>query len=274
VLLAVGAISMLTRRDRRLIFRDDIADAVGSPVIASVHTGTMRTAADWMSLLSDYTPGTIDAWAMRQALRQLMVLEPPTQGGTHGARARTDYPASITVVTMSADPRGLATGPQLAAYAASVGIRTHLSAAQPHETSATLWAACASMEQGQTPRAGLSVDTQRHDVLLAELTVVLAVLDRQEPKLLDVPAGTVVVLALSAGSATAEELARLAVTVDEAGELISGVVVADPDNLDRTTGRLLQHDRLHQVPLPTRLTGGRRPRPPRGAGRTTEGGRR
>ena len=122
-----------------------------------------------------------------------------------------DHPRSITVITMSADPRGLATGPQLAAYAASAGIRTHMVADQRHESAATLWAALASLEQGEAARPGLSVDTRRRDGLQVDLTVILAVLDRDEPTLLDMPTGSVVVLALSAGSATAEQLARLAV---------------------------------------------------------------
>ena len=41
--------------------------------------------------------------------------------------------------------------------------------------------------------------------------------------------------------------------VDEAGRRIQGVVVTDPDNFDRTSGRLLQRDRVQQIPLPTRL---------------------
>jgi hypothetical protein len=32
-------------------------------------------------------------------------------------------------------------------------------------------------------------------------------------------------------------------------------VVADPDAADRTTGRLLQHERAQQAALPSRLTG-------------------
>ena len=180
-----------------------------------------------------------------------------------------DHPRSITVITMAGDSRGLATGPQLAAYAASAGIRTHLVADQRHEAAATLWAAFATLEQGRAARPGLSVDTRRDGgPQVVDLTVVLTVLDRHEPKLVDVSTGSVVVLALSAGSATAEQLARLAVSVDESGERIHGVIVADPDNLDRTTGRLLQHDRMQQMPLPKRMTGAPTPRTPRGAAST------
>jgi len=79
----------------------------------------------------------------------------------------------------------------------------------------------------------------------------------------DDPDEAVVVLAVSSGSATAEELARVAVTADDAGLRIPGMIVADPDILDRTTGRLLRSERTRQLSLPTHLTGvpGRVPAP-------------
>jgi hypothetical protein len=89
----------------------------------------------------------------------------------------------------------------------------------------------------------------------AELTVVLAVVDPERPGLGDLPQTEVTLLAVSSAAATAEELARVAVTADDAGRRISGVVLADPDDLDRTTGRLLHHERAHQVTLPAHLTG-------------------
>src|SRR4051794_8024701 len=62
-LLAGGVITLLTRRDPRLYFRDDIADAVGSPVVASLHSRAATSVGDWISVLHDYSPGTVDAWA-------------------------------------------------------------------------------------------------------------------------------------------------------------------------------------------------------------------
>jgi hypothetical protein len=67
-----------------------------------------------------------------------------------------------------------------------------------------------------------------------------------------------VVLAVSARAASSEDLARAAVVAYESGFRISGVVLADPDPFDRTTGRLLLHERLQQRPLPSRASG---PRP-------------
>ena len=254
-LIASALIVLLTRHNKRLHFRDEIADAVGSPVIASVRSRAPTSVAGWISLLSGYDPDTVDAWAWRQALRQLMSGQSRGSAVNDRGKAKMDHPRSIMVITISGDHRGLAAGPQIAAYATSIGLRTHLVAAQRHEAATTLWAACSSFEQAEASRVGLKVDTRLRDGEHVDFTVVLAVVDRQHPQVEDISKMSTVVLALSAGSATAEELARVAVAVDDADRWIGGVVVTDPDNLDRTTGRLLHHDRAQQAPLPTRLTG-------------------
>ncbi len=257
--LAAGLVTLLTRRDLRLIFRDDIADAVGSPVVASLPTRARDTVAGWVALLRDHTPTSVEAWTWRQALRQLTPTAAPAGSGPQRDKDRATRPSTITVVSLSADPRGLAAGPLLAAYAANAGLRTHLLPAQRHEAAAALWAACAHVGQEGEARPGLSVDVHPLEEQV-DLTVVLVVLDRRDPELVDVPTDSLIVLALSAGSATADELARVAMAVDEAGGRIHGVVVTDPDNLDRSSGRLLQPDRVQQIPLPTRLTGAPAPR--------------
>src|SRR5215470_10413015 len=52
----VGAIAVLafTRRDRRLRKRDEIADSIGVPVLASIRAAHPSGAAGWTRLLSDY----------------------------------------------------------------------------------------------------------------------------------------------------------------------------------------------------------------------------
>lgn len=255
VLLTAGIVMLLTGRNRRLIFRDDIADSVGSPVVASIHTRGRNSVASWVALLRDHSPTSAEAWTWRQALRQLTPTAPATGTGAQRGRDRSDHPSCVTVVTLSSDPRGLAAGPQLAAYAAAAGMRTHLVAAQRHESGAALWAACSNVGQDVDPHPRLTVDVEPLEEGQVDITVVLVVVDRGQPQLTDVPADSVVLLALSAGSATAEELARVAMAVDETGRRIHGILVTDPDNLDRTSGRLLQPDRVQQIPLPTRLTG-------------------
>jgi len=65
----------------------------------------------------------------------------------------------------------------------------------------------------------------------------------------------VTLLAVSSGAASAEDLAALALAADEAGMPLDGIVVANPDPLDRTTGRLLPTERAVLAPLPSLMTG-------------------
>jgi hypothetical protein len=65
----------------------------------------------------------------------------------------------------------------------------------------------------------------------------------------------VTVLVISSSFADREELARLAVAVTDAGRRIDGIIVADPDPADSTTGRRTLDERALEIPLPVRMTG-------------------
>jgi capsular polysaccharide biosynthesis protein len=252
-LVATAALLVLRRaRDRRLRYRDEIADAVGSPVVGSVHAPQPRDAAAWTSVLADYQPETVDAWGLRQVLRQLGEWYPG--GGHHADDGRSPaLPESVLVVTLAGDLRALTVGPQLAVCATSMGTSTALVAAQSHPSAAALWVAAAHND-GRELRDGLVVRTGR-DASRQQLTVVLAVLDPADPRLDPSVRGDATLIVVSPGSATAEDLASAAMAADDLGHRVDGVVVADPDDLDRTTGRLLQHERARQAAVPTRLTG-------------------
>ncbi|UMG91539.1 Wzz/FepE/Etk N-terminal domain-containing protein [Nocardioides sp. TF02-7] len=264
LLLVLMAMSAVLRNDRRLRLRDEIADAVGSPVVASVHSQAPRSVAGWTTLMQSYEASTVDAWSLRLALRQLV-----PQLTDSKARGRADdgdrRAATITVVSLDQDNRALAIGPQLASYAATSGLRTRLVAAQRHESAASLWAACHRDPGQDEVRPGLSVATGAADATDVDLTVVVVVIDRRKPEVTPQPHSDVTLVCVSPGKATADDLARVAVEIDDAGHRIAGVVVADPDGLDRTSGRLLQADRVGRAPLPTLLTGGPRTRPAAGA---------
>lgn len=250
LLLASTVAIVVNRRDRRLRYRDELADAIGTAVVGSVHSIRPRTAAGWAAVLSDYTPETVDSWALRQTLRHLTEAD---AGPGSPSRTPVPHPRSLTVLSLAGDQRALSVGPLLASYAASIGIDTRLVAAQGHESAAPLWA-MAGQHPGAEPRPGLVVDAHGSQRPV-ELTVVLVVVDPAEARLDERPATESTVLAVSPGSLTAEDLALVAMTVDDAGGRIDGIVVADPDDLDRTTGRLLQRERALQGALPVRLTG-------------------
>jgi hypothetical protein len=252
--LSTLVLSIMSRRDRRLRTRDEMADAIGSAVIGSVRTRPQRAAAGWSALLERYQPSVTDAWSLRQALDHVGLGDLTVRSTGQNKRGQRARSRVLTLITLSHDPRGLAVGPQLASHAASLGLRTRLVAKQGHESSSVLWAACSSLRGNDEVRPGLRVDTRRRKGV-DDLTVELVVVDRKNPQFMGLDAHAVTLLAVASSSATAEDLARTAVAAYESGGRISGVIVADPDSLDRSTGRLLLQQRSEQMPLPHRMTG-------------------
>ena len=230
-LLVALYILITNQRDPKLRSRDEIADAVGIPVVASMRVRTPRSTHAWRELLRAYTPDSPDAWALRQFLHGLVPDagkdSPKTQGFV------------LVVLTVSGDTAGLAVGPQIASFAASNGIATHLFAAQHHESATTLWAACSQHPERHDLPGALSVTTVFDSRIRADLTVRLIVLDRDTPEPdPDFVAGGTAVIAVGSGSATRRNLADAVVAADRVGLTVQGIIVANPEPLDRTTGRL------------------------------------
>ncbi|HZC27620.1 MAG TPA: hypothetical protein VE287_11400, partial [Actinopolymorphaceae bacterium] len=291
------------RRDPRVRARDDLADSVGSSLLAVVRGHPQRSVAGWLTFFETYEAPAEEAWAFRQVLRALVgppsdSRDPARADSTKQGPGRVEHPHSLSVIALSGDPRAVAVAPQLAVFAASLGITTRLIVATRHDSVAALRAACAT-DRGSQLRAGLVVDAGGDDDEVApapdpsprptadaparpqngkgnpearprgatreakamptrravDLTIAFTVADRREPTLDGLPATATTMLAISPGLATREELARLAVAVDDAGHRIDGVVVADRDPADRTTGRRTLDQRAVQAPLPMRMTG-------------------
>jgi hypothetical protein len=233
--------------------RDQVADAIGIPVVASIESGTPRSVAGWTDLLRDYTPDNVEMWTLRQLVR---LVTPGHPGSLAGAPKEAEVAPAVVVVTLSDDLRALAVGPQLASFAASTGLATTLVTAQSHESANALWAACSGLAPEAHPRPGLSVDVRYGLHPVEDLVVHVAVVDRQRPELRVRAADhAVTLLAVSAGAATADDLARVALAADDAHHPIARIIVVDPDPLDRTTGRLLPSERAQHAALPSLMTG-------------------
>jgi capsular polysaccharide biosynthesis protein len=253
----VGAIVALAvgRIERRLRERDEIANSIGVPVFASFPVAHPSDAAGWTKLLEDYKPPAVDAYRLRQALQQLGAAS--VNGSNGNGRDR----ASFTVMSLSSDPGAFAIGPQLAVFAASQGIPTTLviGPQQDAKATATLRTACAVPPPASSKRQSrLQVAVIDGDVDPppdAALTVVVAVVDGQYPQVPNTVRTAATVLGVSAGAATAEQLARAAMSAALDGREIAGIVVADPEPEDRTTGRIPQLQRPTHRRLPTRLKG-------------------
>jgi len=252
-----GSIAVLAfnRRDPRLRRRDDIADSIGVPVLASVRTAHPSGAAGWTKLLADYEPGAVDAWRLRKALQYLGLADVNLAGSQPGSGS------SLEVLSFGFDTGALALGPQLAVFAASRGIPTALVVGpqQDATAAATLRAACAAQPAPPGSSSHLHVIVRDHDGGIrppdAALTVIVGVVEGRSPRVPDTTRTTATVLGVSAGAATAEQVARVAASAAAAGRDIAGILIADPDPDDHTTGRLPQLARPAQRMGPTRING-------------------
>jgi capsular polysaccharide biosynthesis protein len=230
----------ISRNDRRLRERDEIANSIGVPVLTSMDVSHPSDAASWSRLLKSYQPSVVDAWRLRKALQHTGIMADMAGSGRNGSDT------SLTVLSLSSDPGALALGPQLAAFAASLNISTALviGPQQDEAVTATLRTACAAPQSasGNLP-SHLRVSVADGDVQRlpdVALTVVVAVVDGRNPEFPDTLRTSMTLLGVSSGKVTAEQLARAAVVASTDGREITGILVADPDPADRTTGGIPQ----------------------------------
>jgi len=196
---------------------------------------------------------------MRQALQQLGI---PGIGVNNEIlnNGSDGYGASLAVLSLSTDPGAIALGPQLAVHAALMGIPTVL-VISPQEdlpAAATLRAACAAPPSQPSKRPGNLQVIADYDADLSgrfqgELTVYVAVADGRALQLPHTMRESMMILGVSAGAATAEQIAQVAVAVAAHGRGIAGILVADPEPADHTTGLVPQLARPTRRGMPTRL---------------------
>jgi capsular polysaccharide biosynthesis protein len=255
----VGVIVALAlgRNDRRLRERDEIAKSIGIPVLASVPVARPSAAAGWISLFEDYSPSAVHAWQLRAALQQLGYPRPGSGGPLYNANGSSHYAEghtalddgesfSLTVVSLVSDRGALALGPQLAAFAAAQKIPTLLviGPTPDNAAAATLRAACAAPLPDSSIHHGLLRVTASDGGELgdlqsdAALVIMVAVVDGGAAEVPGTMRTSATVIGVSAGAATAEQLARTAVAVSADGREITGILVADPEPTDQTTGRI------------------------------------
>jgi hypothetical protein len=170
---------------------------------------------------------------------------------------------SVTVLSLSSDRGALALGPQLAVFAASLGIPTALVIGPPQEgegnATAALRAACAAPPSpGRSEHLMVAVD-DHNDLawwqLGAKLAIIVAVVDGRAPHIDGMRPTSSTVVGVSAGAVTAVQLAGVAVSAAADNRQIDGILVADPDAADQTTGRVPQLARPARRRMPTRLSG-------------------
>lgn len=247
----IGVIMALAigRTKRWLGSRDEIADSIGVPVLASVRVSHPAKPAGWAKLLDTYEPEAADAWRLRKVLREL----------GHADSAAGDG-SSVAVLSVAHDRKALALGPQLASFAAKQGLPVTLvlDGRPAAKVTAALLAACAPAPAPGTRGPGrpdVAVINPDEDALpVGGLVIVVAVVDPRAPRVAATMRTTTTVLGVTSGAVTAQQLTRVAASAAGDGRDITGILVADPDPHDPTTGRLPQLARLGQLRMPIRMT--------------------
>lgn len=222
--LLVGSlvIFLRSRRDRRLRYRDELAAAIGLPVLASIDCACAGSVKDWRRLLEGYQPTPVDSWNFRRLLHRLV----PSEG---------DRGAQLNLIAFASDTPALAVSVQFARCAAELGIETQL-VPGAHSTLASLRAACALLGPAGSPDGAFEIEGENSDEDFSEarLTLVVAAVEERQP-IVSVSGGASL-LAVSAGYSTGEALARVALAATDSGHSLVGIVVVNPDPTDSTAG--------------------------------------
>ena len=232
--LIAGVIAALARErgDRRLRTRDEIANVVGEPVLASATVSPPKRVKDYRNLLEHWAPSAVDSLVFRQAFTAI------------GA-AVEETPENLGVIALPGDDAALGLAVEAAVFASAFGAPTGLMIATRHASAANLRSACnAAARDRSEVRPNLwvhdaSTGIEARGLESTELTVTIASAG-DEPLIL--PTGgrrTFTVFALSSGFATAETVAAAVLASLDAGHPVHAVMVANPEPNDETTGRLI-----------------------------------
>ncbi len=178
-------------------------------MLASFPVAHPADATGWIKLLEEYKPPAVHALRLRQALQQL------GSASADGNGSENDM-SSFAVLSISSDSGAFAVGPQLAVFAASQGIPTTLVIGPQQDANATaaLRTAFAVPPPASSTRASLLRVVVTDDAANMQpdtaLTVVAAIVDGSSPQLPDTMRTAATIIGVSAGAATAEQLARVA----------------------------------------------------------------
>jgi hypothetical protein len=220
-----------------------------------------------MKLLENYRPQAVHAWQLRTVLQYVGIIDQASRRPAYSDNGQAvpgsdGDSVSLGVVSLSSDRGALALGPQLAAFAASQGIPTALVVGpqQDANAAATLRTVCAApLSSAKLPSLlqFVAPDDQYVDEEKkgAALIVAVIVVDGRAPVMPAAVRTATTVIGVSAGGATAEQLARAAVAAAADGREVTGILVADPEQTDQTTGRVPRLIRPPRRRLPNRLKG-------------------
>jgi capsular polysaccharide biosynthesis protein len=246
--LLIGGIVALAieNGDHRLGTRDGIAEAVRSPVLASLAVPPLDAPEPCRTFLQSWEPSVVESYALRQGFARLGLDGTSGASGTGASgtgASGTGAASNLVLVGLEGDDGAAALVLELAVFTVTRGTQTALIFASHDEAGASLRAACsAAAPGGLSPRPGLVIHGASGGVdpdLLdgAELAITFVVADSGPIVIPTWDRPTQVALVASAGRFTADRLEAVAAACLDAGGPLGGVFVADPDPGDRTTGQ-------------------------------------
>jgi capsular polysaccharide biosynthesis protein len=244
LLLAAVMTLILARRGRRPRLRDEVAEAVGAPVLTAISSHRPKPAQNLEAFVRSLQPEVDDAWSIRRALEALGAFDAARFGRL-----------SLSFLTLRDDHEALGAAPQISAFLAHQGVRLSVDSNIDEDWMVQVRSALGrddsaeALEIGERPSLFESAPSRQH------ARVQISAMDRELPvfpKLRDRP---LTLLVLSPGAATTTELARLALSAIDADQRIDGVIMTNPDPGDWTIGRLPLTEVSERAVTPNRMTG-------------------
>jgi capsular polysaccharide biosynthesis protein len=226
----VGSVLLMAvnRARPRVWTRDGLAMALGAPVVLSLDVTQRRSLGDWTQLLERHEPGPLESWNVVKALREL-----GTGTGEH---------RDLMVLAFDGDLPAVTEAVQIAVTAAASGFVTELCVLAPDRAADTLRAVCSKYDhEHRYPRPGLTVHDRpsgpRAQASDLSVTVVVADIDNPAGSVVALRADGISVVAISAGFASPDALARVGMAATGSGSPIRAICVANPEARDDTVGR-------------------------------------
>jgi capsular polysaccharide biosynthesis protein len=250
--LIIGLVVALVkgRKDTRLRQRDDIARATGVPVIASVSSIRPNKSDDLLGVLEDFEPSVADRASLRRLIDEMGVPRHYVQNGArlsqNGSSAHSEG-LDVWAFVLEGDDKAISAAAGVPAFAASIGVPVALVVGGTNRSTHQLAIACAARDPldpgASRPNFLTYASVPSSPPTGVSLTVTLEVVN---PLTLDVgdieaPIPSVdrvstAILVVSAGFARSDELEVVALAAEHHGRPLTGVVVADPEPSDKTSG--------------------------------------
>jgi hypothetical protein len=199
---------------------------IGSSVAASLRSRPQRTPEGWRDLLNTYEPPPADVWAVRLLLRALD-LNADADATVDSPKHRRTMVPRLVVTSLAGDRKGQSLGMVVATAAASLGVRTAVASAGDPDDAVDIWAGLALLRHDGSSRKRLLFSLQPGGQDDCDVQIMLMSVDPRGPRFDDLPDADGHLLALSAGVATLEEVARLSLAAHTAGHAITGALLAD-----------------------------------------------